>query len=68
MTKAQPTSKRLVRLKEGASYLSVSPWTLRRIVQAGEIPIVKIGGEGSPWLLDRQDLDSFIDRHKEKIE
>jgi helix-turn-helix protein len=67
MTRVQTNARRLVRLKQGSEYLSLSPWALRRIIQAGEIPIVKVG-EGAPWLLDLRDLDSWIDRHKRTVE
>ena len=48
-------------------HLSLSPWALRRIIQAGEIPIVKVG-EGAPWLLDVRDLDSWVDHHKHTVD
>jgi hypothetical protein len=68
MPKAPANSKRLLRLKDASAYMSLSTWQLRRIVQAGEIPLVRIGSEGAPWLVDVRDLDQFIDQHKEKIE
>jgi excisionase family DNA binding protein len=67
MTRAQTNARRLVRLKQASEYLSLSPWALRRIIQAGEIPIVKVG-EGAPWLLDLRDLDSWVDHHKHTVE
>ena len=64
---ARPTnSKRLMRLKEGAVYISLSRRKVRALVQRGEIPIVR-DGEHSPWLLDVRDLDAWIDRHKETL-
>jgi excisionase family DNA binding protein len=67
MTRVQTNARRLVRLKQASEYLSLSPWALRRIIQAGEIPIVKVG-EGAPWLLDLRDLDSWVDHHKHTVE
>jgi excisionase family DNA binding protein len=67
MTRVQINPRRLVRLKQASEYLSLSPWALRRIIQAGEIPIVKVG-EGAPWLLDLRDLDSWVDHHKRTVE
>jgi excisionase family DNA binding protein len=67
MTRVQINTRRLVRLKQASEYLSLSPWALRRIIQAGEIPIVKVG-EGAPWLLDVRDLDSWVDHHKHIVE
>jgi excisionase family DNA binding protein len=66
MTPQPPNPKRLLRLKPAAAYLSVSPGKLRSIVQKGELPVVRIGGN-APWLLDVRDLDAWIDRHKETI-
>jgi len=67
MTRVQINTRRLVRLKQASEYLSLSPWALRRIIQAGEIPIVTVG-EGAPWLLDLRDLDSWVDHHKHTVE
>lgn len=59
------TPRRLMRLKEAASYMSVSPWKLRGLIQGGEIPIVRSGDSaGGVWLLDLRDLDEWISRTK----
>jgi excisionase family DNA binding protein len=56
---------RLLRLKEAAHYISVSPWKLRALIQNGEIPVVKNGdGVAGVWLLDLRDLDEWISRTK----
>jgi len=55
--------KRLLRVRDAAQYLSVSPWKLRRLVQDGLLPIIQ-HSDGAPWLLDVRDLDSFIERNK----
>jgi hypothetical protein len=61
----QPVARRLLRLKDAALYLCLSPWKLRRIIQEGQLPIIKIAEtESGPWLLDMRDLDQFIERHK----
>ena len=56
-------SKRLLRVRDAADYLSVSPWKLRRLIQEGLLPIVQ-ASEGGAWRVDVRDLDSFIERHK----
>lgn len=56
-------SRRLLRLKAAAEYLSLSPWKVRSLIQAGRLPVVQ-DGEGSPFLLDVRDLDSYVDRNK----
>jgi excisionase family DNA binding protein len=59
------SAKRLLRLKPAADYLSISPATLRGIIQRGELPIIKLTEAGhSPWLIDRVELDSWIERSK----
>jgi excisionase family DNA binding protein len=55
--------RRLVKVKEAAAYLSISPWSLRKLVQGQEIPIVRLQDRG-PWLLDVRDLDRFIEGRK----
>jgi len=56
-------SKRLLRTREAAEYLSLSPWKIRRLIQDGRLPVVQ-DGEGSPFLLDVRDLDGYIERNK----
>ena len=56
-------SRRLLRLKTAAVYLSLSPWKLRSLIQDGRLPVVQ-DMEGSPFLLDVRDLDAFIERNK----
>jgi excisionase family DNA binding protein len=68
-TPSQPTiakpafTKRLLRVREAAEYLSISPWKLRRLVQDGLLPIVQ-DRDGGAWRVDVRDLDSFIERNK----
>jgi excisionase family DNA binding protein len=59
--RAEP--RRLLRLKQAAEYLSLSTWTLRRLIQEGELPIVSYG-PNAPWLIDVRDLDDWVLRHK----
>ena len=66
MTKPQTSARRLLRLKEAAQYLCLSPWKLRNVIQAGQLPIVRCN-ENAPWLLDVRDLDGWIERHKETV-
>ncbi len=63
---ARQLSRRLLRLKPAAEYLSLSPGKLRALIQASEIPLVKYG-ENAPWLIDVRDLDSWIERSKTNI-
>ena len=56
-------SRRLLRLKAAAEYLSLSPWKVRSLIQAGRLPVVQ-DCEGSPFLLDVRDLDVYVERNK----
>jgi Helix-turn-helix domain len=67
MTPRENNSPRLLRLKDGARYLSLSAWKLRGIIQRGELAVVKIG-PNAPWLLDVRDLDRWVDQHKTVLE
>jgi hypothetical protein len=64
MTPKPDTTRRLLRLKEAAIYVALSPGSLRRLVQAGELPVIVLAEGHSPWLLDVNDLNDWIDRSK----
>ena len=55
--------KRLYTLKEAAGYLGRSVWSMREIIWAGEIPVVRQNG-GRKIYLDVLDLNVFIDKNK----
>ncbi len=58
-------SRRVLRLKAAAQYLSVSAAVIRTLVQKGELPVIKISeNTHAPWLLDVRDLDDLVDRRK----
>lgn len=59
-------NRRLLRSAEAADYLSVSVWTLRRLIQTGELPVVQ-RGEAGKFLVDIRDLDGFIERNKRTV-
>ena len=52
---------RLLSQQEAAAYLGISYWTLRDLTLRGEVPHVKIGRR---ILVDRLDLDAYLDRAK----
>lgn len=66
MAPQAPITRRLLRLKPAAVYLSISCAAVRRLVQRGELAIVRLTDHG-PWLLDVRDLDAWIDRKKEIV-
>jgi len=56
---------RLLDLKASAHYLSLGVWSVRELVWAGRLPVVKIrrpdgSGDINRVLIDRNDLDAFI--------
>jgi excisionase family DNA binding protein len=66
MTVTATLQRRLIRTKEAATYLSMSDWKLRRLIQEGIFPVVQ-DHEGGPFLLDLRDLDGYIESHKHSI-
>jgi excisionase family DNA binding protein len=55
--------RRLLRTKQAAEYLSLSPWKLRRLIAYGQLPVVQ-AEDGAPFLFDIRDLDGYIERNK----
>jgi excisionase family DNA binding protein len=58
--------KRLLRTKDAALYLGMSPGKLRRLTQSGELPIIQ-HDERAPWLYDLRDLDEHIEKSKHRL-
>ena len=56
-------SKRLYTLKEAAEYLGRSEWSMRELIWARKIPVVREDG-GRKIYLDVSDLDRFIEQNK----
>jgi len=52
---------RLLTVPQAAAYLSCAIWTVRQLIWSGELPVVK---PGKGYLIDRQDLDRWIERTK----
>ncbi len=55
---------RLLRTKQAAAYLGMSPWALRQEVQRGALPYISCGDHTSAWRFDVRDLDAWIERHR----
>jgi hypothetical protein len=58
-----PLGKRLYTLKEAAQYLGRSEWSMRELIWAGEVPVVKGAGRSKQYL-DINDLDAYVSRNK----
>jgi len=54
--------RRLLTLPDVASYLSMSPWTVRTLVDNGTLPVVKLTRR---LLFDQRDVDRLIEHSKE---
>jgi excisionase family DNA binding protein len=61
MTQPSVSEPRLLSQQEAARYLGISYWTVRDLVFRREIPFIKIGRR---ILVDRLDLDAYLDRSK----
>jgi excisionase family DNA binding protein len=60
----QPVEQYL-KLRDAASVMQVSLATIRRWVDAGELPVMKFGdAKNSPVRIRRSDLDAFAARHR----
>jgi len=56
-------------LRPASEYLSISPATLRVIVQREGLPVIRLAEGGhAPWLLDIRDLDAWVERTKRSLE
>lgn len=58
---SQHTLKRLFSIQEAAIYLGMGVFTVRSLIWAKELDFFRIGRR---MLLDRADLDKFIEKHK----
>jgi len=57
-------TRRLLRTRQAAEYLGMSPWSLRRMVEHRELLYVSAGDHTSAWRFDIHDLDRWIEEHK----
>jgi hypothetical protein len=60
---------RLLDLERAATYLGLSPWTVRELEAKGVLPRVRVplpgGGELRKLLFDKADLDRLIESWKD---
>lgn len=55
--------RRLFTISEAGAYLALGPWRVRNLIWAGELAFIKLGRR---ILVDRKDLDAFLDSKKQK--
>jgi len=63
MLTTQPITPRLVTIKQAAAYCSCAVWAIRQAIWSKELRACKIGRR---YLIDRSDLDAFIDARIEE--
>ena len=56
---------RLFDLNSSARYLGISYWSIRTLINNGSLPAVRIGRR---LLIDRRDIDRFIEANKSQEE
>jgi excisionase family DNA binding protein len=54
---------RLLGIKQAAIYLGCTIWAIRSLIWNKKIPSLKLGNR---LLLDKADLDAFVDRYKQE--
>ena len=60
----QTLMPRLLRTSEAARYLGLGSKVIRQLIVSGRLPYVQMKPGNSPFLLDRRDLDKFIEANK----
>ena len=61
---AERGPRRLLAIRSAAEYLGVSRATVERLVNRGELPIVKVAGSTR---YDVEDLDGYIETNRRRI-
>lgn len=59
---------RLLRTDEAAHYLGMGSKAIRQLILSGQLPYVQMKPGNSPFLLDRRDLDRFIETRKHQLD
>lgn len=62
-TAPRPAPPRLLSIRDAATELGVSPWTLRDLIASGNLRAVQPPGVRRIWV-DRKDLDRAIEAWK----
>lgn len=62
ITTLHPAPRDLRSVSEIAEMFSIAPGTVRRWIQQGYLPAVKIGGPGGRWRIDIDDALALLTR------
>ncbi len=57
---------RLMTIKQASDYLGLTTWAVRERIWNGQLPVLQFPG-GRKQYLDRNDLESFIERNKRTV-
>jgi hypothetical protein len=57
-------TRRLLNLRQAADYLAMGEDSLRKIIYAREIPVIRGRSQTAPHLVDVKDLDEWIMQNK----
>ena len=57
-----PLPKRLYTIKEAGYYMGRTVWSMRELIWSGKLPIVR---DGKRIWIDKEDMDSYIEKNKE---
>jgi len=63
----QPIQRRLLKTKEAAEHLRHSVGWVRQRVHDGDIPVIAFGTDGHEWRFRVDDLDAYIDAHRQTV-
>jgi excisionase family DNA binding protein len=61
---SDPLVPRMLRTTEAARYLGMGSKAIRNLIMSGQLPYMQLKPGNSPFLLDRRDLDRFVEMHK----
>ena len=64
MTDKQKIEPRLLTFKQAQTYLGLGRSTLYKLTNSGIIPAMKVTER--KWSYDKQDLDAWIEKHKQQ--
>lgn len=64
---SNPPDRRLLRVRPAARYLGMGEKRIRKLISKGEIPYVQDKPGNSPFLVDIQDLDRWIQARKMQV-
>lgn len=62
----QTVTPRLLRTAQAARYLGMGTKAVRKLILAGELRFIQLQAPNGPFLVDKADLDKFIESRKQR--